>query len=103
MNSLNSDRNPELWHLAKKRAGFKRHLLTYVLVNSGLWLLWYYGTSSFEKSGEIPWPIWPTLGWGIGLFFDYAGTYKVFGSGPFSAEREYEALTRNRGGDKPNL
>ena len=60
-------------------------------------------TSSFGQSGglqqshggiftgPIPWPIWPTLGWGLGVAFNYFDAY----SSPdkqSAIEREYEKL-----------
>jgi uncharacterized protein DUF1707/2TM domain-containing protein len=41
--------------------GFRAHLRAYVLVISGLVLLW-----AVSGAGD-PWPIWPAFGWGIGL------------------------------------
>ena len=35
------DRDPHLWEIAQRRAGFKSHLATYIVVNI---FLWEYGT-----------------------------------------------------------
>lgn len=85
-------KDPALWEIAQKRASFKSHLLTYIIVNTFLWGLWYF--SSGRSHGIFPWPIWPTLGWGIGLAFHYAGAYVFPRSN--SVEKEYEKLNRNK-------
>jgi hypothetical protein len=89
-------RDPELWRQARRRAKFKRHLYTYLIVNSALWLIWLFsGMSSgnaFEWNGL--WPIFPTLGWGIGLAFDWFTTYNAFGGS--LEEKEYQKLLRKR-------
>lgn len=87
--------DPQIWHMAKQRASFKRHLTTYVLVNALFWVLWYWSEGSQYRHG-VPWPVWPGLGWGIGVFFNYLGAYGFGGNGPMSTEREYEKLMRKR-------
>lgn len=91
-------KDPVLWDIAQKRAGFKKHLITYLIVNAFLWALWYLTSgrhynmdiSKWASTGNIPWPIWPTLGWGIGLAFNYAGAYMFHKSN--AVETEYEKL-----------
>ena len=85
-------KDPALWEIAQKRAGFKGHLFAYITVNACLWVLWYF-TSFKEIEADwspYPWPIWTTLGWGIGLAFHFAGAY-VFPKAN-SVEREYQKL-----------
>ena len=82
-------KDPELWEIAKKRASFKTHLITYVLVNAFLWALWFFTRSNAHAPG-YPWPIWTTLGWGIGLAMHYASAY-IF-PGINSVEQEYNKL-----------
>ena len=83
-------KDPVLWQQAKKRAGFKTQAIIYVLVNGFLWALWYFNNSHKDSDGGIPWPLWPTLGWGIGLAFSFVGAY--LSSGSTAVEREYEKL-----------
>lgn len=89
-------KDPELWEIAQKRASFKSHAITYVIVNTFLWGIWYFssrqGDFSFETInwGNLPWPAWSTLGWGIGLAFHFAGAY-IFPKAN-SVEKEYEKL-----------
>jgi uncharacterized protein DUF1707/2TM domain-containing protein len=42
-------------------AGWRMHLVSYLTVIAGLWLIWALTGSGY------PWPIWPMLGWGLGL------------------------------------
>ena len=86
---METEREKELWRLAKKRVGFKRHLATYIVINTMFWLLWYF-TDHKKESAGVPWPIFPMIGWGIGLMFSYLNAY-VFTSYN-SVEKEYEKL-----------
>jgi hypothetical protein len=47
---------------ARARAAFQRHLLWYLLVNGMLVVIW-----ALTNVGNYFWPVWPMLGWGIGL------------------------------------
>ena len=42
--------------------GWRMHLVSYLTVIVGLWLIWVLTGAGY------PWPIWPMLGWGLGLF-----------------------------------
>ena len=89
-------KDPALWEMAQKRAGFKRHALTYLIVNIFLWIIWYMSAIrhqiDFNQYGlyHFPWPLWTTLGWGTGLAFHFAGTFVFPRSN--AVEREYEKL-----------
>lgn len=50
-------------HLRKRRE-FVGHVFAYVLVNTLLVIIW-----ATTNSGTFFWPMFPILGWGIGLFF----------------------------------
>lgn len=89
-----SGRDPELWAIAKRRAGFKTHLGTYIVVNGFLWAIWFFSDSNPKFDGKFPWPIWSTLGWGIGLLFHFLGAYVY--PRETSTEKEYEKLLRNK-------
>jgi hypothetical protein len=47
--------------------GWRTHLGSYLAMIAGLWLIWAL------TGGGYPWPIWPMLGWGIGLLGHRAG------------------------------
>lgn len=51
----------------RKRRDFKTHLAVYVLVNSAIWGIWLMIGLTSGGGNWWPWPIFPTLGWGIGL------------------------------------
>ena len=87
------NRDRELWEVAKKRAAFKYHVLIYFIMNIFFWTLWYISlknnlTPPAERD-VIPWPVWPMVGWGIGIFFNYLTAYKNKDS---LAEKEYKKL-----------
>ena len=89
-------KDPELWKIAQKRAGFKYHVLIYFIMNIFFWTIWYLGLKNTptptEQIDTIPWPVWPMFGWGIGVFFNYLAAYKSHNS---QAEKEYQKL-KNR-------
>src|SRR3954467_3187360 len=59
----------------KKRRDFKAQLLVYVLVNSVIWGIWLVIALSSGGGNWWPWPIFPTLGWGIGLVLNAWDAY----------------------------
>ena len=79
----------ELREEAKKRIGFKAHLSAYIIVNIFLWGLWFVTSPTAYK-----WPIWPTMGWAVGLAFHYVSVYHI--NSFFSVEKEMDKL-RNEG------
>jgi len=81
----------ELKEEAQKRVDFKYHLLIYVLVNAGLWVIWALTYTGY------PWPVWPLLGWGIGIFFHYLGVYRPMNF--FSVEKEIDKLKQKGRGE----
>ena len=80
------ERQDELWVLAKKRASFKRSLVTYLAINTFFVALWYFTTGY----GSYYWPVWPMIGWGFGILMQYFGAYH--GSNFLTTEKEYEKL-----------
>jgi hypothetical protein len=86
-------KDPQLWQTAHKRASFKRHLTTYAVINLFFWILWYFTNGDHDYSAErtyLPWPVWPMIGWGIGLAFHYIGAYVSMGNN--LVEKEYDKL-----------
>ncbi|WP_031525994.1 2TM domain-containing protein [Dyadobacter crusticola] len=88
---METQRDAVLWRKAKRRAAFKMHLRTYLIVNAGLWLL--YLATSYPHLNVFPWPIFPMLGWGIGLASHYFTSYGNYDEDSL-AKREYEKLIR---------
>jgi len=67
------------------RQSFKTHLAIYLAVNLGLIGIWA------ASGGGYFWPIWPILGWGIGLGCHGApllGRSRSHARGPSRAVRE---------------
>ncbi len=82
-------RDEKLWKLAKKRAEFKRHLLTYFVINIFLWGFWLFNSYRHDDF-SFPWPVFVSLGWGVGLAFNYIGAYSSFNDS--LTEKEYNKL-----------
>jgi len=88
---METEKEKELWKLAKKRVNFKRHLAIYLVMNVFFWLLWFFTDANSESAG-IPWPLFTTLGWGIAIVFGFLNAYVLTGRG--AVEKEYERLNR---------
>ena len=84
-------KDPQLWDIAKRRASFKSHFATYLIISAFFWALWYF-TGGRDFNSGIPWPIWPMLGWGIGVLFHYMGAY--VNPKANAVDKEYEKLLR---------
>ena len=98
---MSSSSEENLWRLAKKRTAFKRHLSSYVLVNLFLWAIWWFTMGRNGFGSGLPWPVWPMLGWGLGLAFNYTEAYNTSGSQQSDIEKEYEKLKREQAGNSP--
>ena len=61
----------------KKKREFGAHMLAYVLINTMLIVIWAMTGAGFF------WPIFPLMGWGVGVFFN---AWDVYSRGP-SEER----------------
>jgi transcriptional regulator with XRE-family HTH domain len=79
----------QLWQIAGRRAKFKRSLGSYSIVIPFLWVIWFL-TSQDKDINRIPWPIWPMLGWGIGLTIQYLKAYIIVAES--LEQQEYDKL-----------
>ena len=79
------DRNDPA-RIAKARIGFKVHLVTYISVISFLWIIAFVTGPIYDH----PWPIYPMMGWGIGLVAHYFAAYRKY-------EKWVEREMRNEG------
>jgi len=68
-----------IWKINKKKIAFKFYLLIYIIANTFLWMIWYMNIAKNNTgvTGSFPWPIWPTLFWGIGVLYTYFEIYKL--------------------------
>ena len=75
----------------KKKRDFKTDLLAYVLVNASLVGIWAATNTTFF------WPIFPMMGWGIGLVFHAWDTYGHQVPTENEISKEIAALRRKEG------
>lgn len=83
---MQSPTDSQLREIARKRVEFRAHLIVFCVVNAALWILWYVTGQGY------PWPLWPLIGWGIGLIFHYLFEYHP--SRLLSEEEEYQRLKK---------
>lgn len=81
----------ELWEKAHKRAGFKIHFSIYILVIAFLWVLWVFLGFLNKDDYNVKWPIFPMLGWGLGVFFHYLAVYRWKNK---LTQKEYDKLLK---------
>jgi len=92
MNRLTPEgKDPQIWEIAQQRASFKKHLMVYVIMTAFFWLFWYM-TGGYRYNTAFPWPLWPMMGWGVGIVMHYLSAF-VFPKGN-TPEEEYEKLIK---------
>lgn len=87
-------RDEKLWKAAKRRVEFKKHLIIYFIINTFLWCLWYFNGA--DTHSFLPWPAFVTIGWGVGLFFNFLSAYSGFRD--TMLENEYRKLQQKQAG-----
>jgi len=73
----------------RKKRDLQAHLLAYIMVNlllNGVWLL--------TSAGGFYWPIFPLLGWGIGIAFHAWDVYAPVNPREDRIRREMDRLSR---------
>jgi hypothetical protein len=73
----------------KKKRDFKTHVLMYVAVNAMLVVIW-----ALTNPDGLFWPIFPILGWGIGVI---ANAWDVYGRKPITEDEIQREADRLRG------
>lgn len=73
------------------REDFKRHLTAYVLMSGMFVAVWFFSGVGYF------WPIWPMLGWGVGLAFHTIAYVK----GEITEDEIGAEIERLRGSIKP--
>jgi hypothetical protein len=87
-----SQRDERLWKIAQSRAKFKTSLIIYLVMNAFFWAIWV-ATKGYHNGGT-PWPVWPGIGWGLALAFQY---FNAWHRDPFGdAVKEYEKLQEEK-------
>jgi hypothetical protein len=85
---MQTPNDTQLHELARKRVEFRAHLIVYCVTITSLWIIWYL------TGHHYMWPVWPMVGWGIGLMFHYIFDYRQ--NGILSVEEEYKKLKREQ-------
>ncbi len=88
MNNMEERRRAAVGRLKAKR-DFRNHVAIYVIVNAMLIFIW-----ALSGAGYF-WPIWPILGWGVGLAFNGYAVHvqKPITEGDIQAEMEGDDRT----------
>jgi len=73
----------------RKKRDFGMHVIVYVMVNALLVAIWAITGADFF------WPVFPILGWGIGLA---ANAYDVYGRKPITEAEIQQEMSRLRDG-----
>ena len=60
----------------KAKSDFKKQLLAYVAVNTMLTVIWAFTSAGQPWPRGIFWPIFPIIGWGVGLVIHGYVTYR---------------------------
>lgn len=85
----NNPQYGEVYRMAEKRVkakvDFYWHLASYVVVNAMLVAI-YLLTSLAAGELTYPWPVWPMLGWGVGLLLHFFGVF-IFPDNPETRQR----------------
>jgi hypothetical protein len=75
----------------KKRHDFYGHLLIFLLVNGFLVLIW-----AMTSDGGFFWPVFPIVGWGIGVVMNAWDAFGHDGFDEAAIQREVGRLQRQR-------
>lgn len=79
----------KLRELAERRVQLKKQFLIFLFVNLFLWAVWLI--ECVRHRFVFPWPIYPTLAWGMGLAIQYFGKYPRL-TKEEQIEQEYQKL-----------
>lgn len=58
----------------KALTAFRTHLSYYITVTGLLWICWFLQSGT----GLHPWPLYPSLGWGVLVLLHYLGTLRYW-------------------------
>ena len=76
----------------KRKRDFKAQIVVFVLINILLWGIWVIG--GIEGDFGFPWPVFATVGWGIGLVMQ---GWSIYHSGPPTEADVQAEVERLRG------
>ncbi len=92
MSSTDSDLRARAEARVKAREDFRIHLFVYLAINGLLWIVWFLSGADLAD----PWPIFPLLGWGIGVAVHW---YVTYGRSEGRREAEIEEEMRRLRGE----
>jgi energy-coupling factor transporter transmembrane protein EcfT len=67
----------------KRIIGLRIHLIIFIVALPINWAIWYFTDTTYM------WPIWPTLGWSLGIFFHWLVAFHI--DKFFPRTKSYEA------------
>ena len=67
--------------------------MSFVVINAVLWAIWAI-TSGESHAGGVPWPLWVTGFWGVGVVLH---AWNVYGERPISNREVEDEMNRIRG------
>ncbi len=80
----NNSEDSATFRMDKKRANFKYQLFIYLTMNTFFWVLWYINFRNKDVSissvNLFPWPLWPMVIWGSGVFYSFLELRKSVGN-----------------------
>jgi membrane protein implicated in regulation of membrane protease activity len=85
--------------IVEEKIGFYIHLATYAIVNSLIFLVWWY--SGTYSTWTFPWNMWfvfPLAFWGAGVLVHYVCVFTPYSGIRYierKTEQEYQKLKRN--------
>ena len=87
---MEEQRDEKLLQIAKRRADFQDSLISFMVISTICWAIWYFTAGRRGINTGTPWPLWVMLGIGIGLILKFIRAYKTDKN--TMTEREYEKL-----------
>jgi 2TM domain len=98
MATVDEERREAAIKRIKERNSFKIHLFTYLVVNAMLVVLWAISGNAITVPTGLPttsfWPIFPIVGWGVGLAIHGYNVYRGNHYTEEQIEREMKSLPR---------
>ncbi|MEM6262477.1 MAG: 2TM domain-containing protein [Bacteroidota bacterium] len=83
---MNSIIEQQIYERARRRVAFRIHFVAFIIGTLINWVVWLVYTTPHI------WPIWPMLGWSIGITSHYLGAYHP--GRLFSIEKEMQRIIR---------
>lgn len=77
----------------ERRISFFMHLLIYVVINLGLFLIWFF-TSNHGKG--FGWFIIPLAGWGVGLLAHFLDVFVFYGIRERMVDKEMHKIRERK-------